>query len=82
MSDAKREGEALGMKKGREEGKKEGLEEGREKGKKEGLEEGREKGRKEIALTCLKKGLSLKDVEELTGLATEEILALQKKTES
>jgi predicted transposase/invertase (TIGR01784 family) len=82
MSDAKREGEALGMKKGREEGKKEGLEEGKKEGLEEGREEGKkeglEEGRKEIALACLKKGLPLKDVEELTGLTTDEILALQK----
>jgi predicted transposase/invertase (TIGR01784 family) len=65
MSDAKREGEAIG----REEGIKEGVEKGRK--------EGKEEGRKEIAVACLKKGLLPEDIRELTGLTIDEICILQ-----
>jgi predicted transposase/invertase (TIGR01784 family) len=61
LSDAKKEGEAIGI----------------EKGIKEGEAIGIEKGRKEIAVACLKKGLSPKDISELTGLTKDEIFALQ-----
>jgi predicted transposase/invertase (TIGR01784 family) len=81
MSDARQEGEilgmkkgeALGMKKGREKGKKEGLEEGEALGMQKGEAIGLEKSRKEFALACLKKRLPLKDIEELTGLTADEI---------
>jgi predicted transposase YdaD len=44
--------------------------------KREGEAIGMEKERKEIAIACLKKGLPIKEISELTGLATDEILAL------
>jgi predicted transposase/invertase (TIGR01784 family) len=73
MSDAKREGEAIGM----EKGEAIGMEKGMKKGKEEGIEEGLEKGRKEFAVACLKKGLSPEDVKDLTGLELDEIIELQ-----
>jgi predicted transposase/invertase (TIGR01784 family) len=69
MSDAKREGEAIG----REEGEAIGMEKGRKEGKEEGIKE----SRKEFAVACLKKGLSPEDVRELTGLTADEIRVLQ-----
>ena len=45
----RREGEAIGVAKGREEGRKQGIKEGREEGRQEGREEGRVQGRKDEA---------------------------------
>ncbi len=61
----------------------EGLEKGREEGRKEGREEGLEKGRREerkaIALKMILKGQEALEMSEATGLAEDEIKALQKK---
>jgi predicted transposase YdaD len=69
MSDARQEGEILGMQKGEILGMKKGEALGMKKGEAIGLE----KSRKEFALACLKKRLPLKDIEELTGLTADEI---------
>ena len=44
--------------------------------KREGVAEGFERGRKKFALACLKKGVLLEDIQELTGLNAEEIRSL------
>jgi predicted transposase/invertase (TIGR01784 family) len=74
LSDAKREGVAEGLEIGLEQGLTQGL----EQGLKQGLERGREEERKKFAAECLKKGMSLEDIQELTGLGTEEIRDLCK----
>jgi predicted transposase/invertase (TIGR01784 family) len=42
-----------------------------------GMEKGMEKGVKKVALTCLKKGMPMEEITELTGLTEEAILRLQ-----
>ncbi|MDR0572802.1 MAG: hypothetical protein LBG96_02015, partial [Tannerella sp.] len=42
-----------------------------------GMEKGIEKGIEKVAAACLKKGMSLEDVTELTGLTADEIRKLQ-----
>ena len=65
LSDAERTGMEQGIKKG--------IEQGIEKGIEKGIEQGIEK----VAAACLKKGMSLEDVTELTGLTADEIRKLQ-----
>ena len=68
------------------EGRFEGLQAGLLEGKKEGIQEGLLKGeikgklevKHEIAKNAFKKGLSIKDISELTGLSESEIKALIK----
>jgi predicted transposase/invertase (TIGR01784 family) len=66
MSDADRAGEERGIKKGIKEGEK------------KGEKKGRKDERKKIALAALKKGISLEDVSEMTGLSINELLKLNK----
>jgi predicted transposase/invertase (TIGR01784 family) len=61
MSDARKEGEAIGLKKG------EAI------GRAEGLTIGLEKGKMEIAANLLKKGMSIDDVINVTGLPKQQI---------
>jgi predicted transposase/invertase (TIGR01784 family) len=85
MSDA----EIVGMEKGREEGREEGIEIGIERGREEGIEIGREKGvekgieagLKKVAVACLKKGMPVEEICELTGLTEEAIRGLQESPE-
>jgi len=51
-------------------------EEGRKKGREEGLEEGQKKSAMEIARKLLKKGISIKDIVDATGLNEEFIETL------
>ena len=64
--------------KGREIGVEKGIEKGIVKGREEGIEKGIEKGREEailsVAKRMLKKGRSVEEVADLTGLS-EEIVA-------
>jgi predicted transposase/invertase (TIGR01784 family) len=80
LSDAKREGVAEGLEKGLERGLAQGLEKGLGQGLAQGLEQGLEKGREEerkkFAAACLKKGMSLEDIQELTGLGVKTIRSL------
>ncbi|MDR1416600.1 MAG: hypothetical protein LBJ57_04180, partial [Prevotellaceae bacterium] len=59
------------------EGREEGLKQGLEQGMKQGREEGIEEGIKKIALSCLKRNLSLEFIEDLTGLTKEKISTLR-----
>jgi len=61
----------------KEEGLKEGEIKGKIEGKIEGLKEGEIKGKIEIATKALKKGLSIKDISELTGLTETEIKKIE-----
>ncbi len=65
-----------GLKKGLEKGLKEGLEKGVKKGREKGIKEGRQQGIKEIAKKMKEKGEDTKYIQEITGLAEEEIKAL------
>ena len=66
--------------KGYEEGKEEGIEEGRIEGRAEGIEEGSKQKAYEIAKKMLKKGNSIKDICDITGLSIEEIEELRKES--
>ena len=66
---AREEGEKVGEKRGREIGRAEG--------RAEGINEGRSEEKTAIARNMLTKGYDLKTVSELTGLSTDEVLALK-----
>ena len=83
-----REGREKGLKEGKEKGLKEGKEKGLKEGREEGLKEGRQEGRKEgrdlalkeahnkeieIAKKLLSKGMSMKEIEEITGIPKDEL---------
>ena len=55
-------------------------EEGMAKGLEKGLERGLEKAQTEMAIRALKKGLSLEDIAEITGLSLETVEELSKQT--
>jgi len=59
------------------EGWDEGLAEGIEKGLQEGLKEGRKAQAVEIAKNCLKNGMDIKTIAQITGLSTDEIEKLK-----
>ena len=61
----------------REEGEKIGEKRGREIGRAEGKAEGKAEEKTAIARNMLTKGYDLKTVSELTGLSTDEVLALK-----
>ncbi|MCM1176629.1 MAG: hypothetical protein NC335_02615, partial [Bacteroides sp.] len=73
--------------KGRQEGLAEGLKEGEKKGRLEGLAEGEAKGRKEgrkesileLAKAMKARGMSTKDIADITGLMESEIHGLQEE---
>ena len=66
----------------RDEGKSEGIKEGIKAGIKKGIKVGKTEGIKEaklaIAKQALKKGLSIKDIAELTGLSETDVIQLSK----
>ncbi len=59
--------------KGIKEGIKKGKEEGIKKGKEEGIRQGRYTAQLEIAKAMLEKGISIKDIENITGIKEEEL---------
>ena len=61
---------------GRAEGRAEGLEEGRAEGRAEGLEEGVQKKALEVAKNLKSMGLSIQDIQRVTGLSKDEIESL------
>ncbi|MDR3199527.1 MAG: Rpn family recombination-promoting nuclease/putative transposase [Planctomycetaceae bacterium] len=71
-----KEGIKKGMEKGKKEGRKEGRKEGIEEGKKEGIEEGEEKKLIEIVNNSHRKGYSIEQIQEITGLSSERILKI------
>lgn len=65
--------EQKGLEKGIKEGLKKGKEEGIKKGKEEGIKQGRYTAQLEIAKAMLEKGMSIKDIENITGIKEEEL---------
>ena len=60
-------------------GYEEGIEEGRIEGRAEGIEEGSKQKAYEIAKKMLKKGNSIEDIYDITGLSIEEIEKLREE---
>lgn len=60
-----------------EKGFNKGIEQGIEQGKKQGIEQGKNQGKSEIISTLLSKGISLKEVSDLTGLSDKKIEKLK-----
>ena len=60
-------------------GYEEGIEEGRIEGRAEGIEEGSKQKAYEIAKKMLKKGNSIEDIYDITGLSKEEIEKLREE---
>jgi predicted transposase/invertase (TIGR01784 family) len=83
LKEGLREGLKKGEEKGLERGLKRGLKNGLKKGEEKGLKKGEEKGRKEatmsVAVKLLQKGISLNEIEELTGLTASEISSLHRR---
>jgi flagellar biosynthesis/type III secretory pathway protein FliH len=52
---------------------------GRQQGLKQGLQQGRKEGKREVAERMFRKGASVSDVVELTGLSEEEAEEIRKK---
>ncbi len=69
-------GRAEGRAEGIAEGRAEGIAEGRAEGIAEGRAEGIAKGRADVARNLKKKGMSVSDIADVTGLTEEEIKAL------
>jgi predicted transposase/invertase (TIGR01784 family) len=67
------EGIKEGIKKGKEIGLQEGLQKGLQKGLQEGLEKGEFKAKIETAKKMKKKGYSIKDICEITGLSKKDL---------
>ena len=59
-------------------GKEEGIKEGKEEGIKEGKEEGIRDGKLETAENMLKKGYTIADIIDVTGLSEKDILNSEK----
>ena len=59
-----------------------GITEGITKGIAEGITKGKAEGKVEIAIKLLKKKYSINDITELTGLSSEEIQKIKKKSGS
>ncbi|MDD6075517.1 MAG: Rpn family recombination-promoting nuclease/putative transposase [Bacteroidales bacterium] len=84
LDTAKMEGRAEGLEEGRAEGRAEGLEEGRAagleegraEGRAEGLEEGVQKKALEVAKNLKSMGLSIQDIQRVTGLSKDVIESL------
>ena len=77
------DGEIKGSEKGRAEGEAIGIEKGRVEGEAIGIKKGRAEGEKEkavtIAVKLCKKGASIEEISELTGLTIEEITGILKQ---
>jgi predicted transposase/invertase (TIGR01784 family) len=73
------------LEKGLEKGRVEGLEKGRAEGEAIGIEKGKAEGRAEATINfCLKlfkKGISLEEIAELTGLPPKEITEILKNSD-
>ena len=73
---SRREARAEGLAEGLAEGRAEGIAEGRAEGLAEGIAEGRAEEKYDIAKAALAMGLTVDDVEKLTGLSKEELSRL------
>ncbi|MCU0286930.1 MAG: hypothetical protein MUF15_11090 [Acidobacteria bacterium] len=75
-------GKEVGVKEGIEIGVKEGEAIGIQRGKEIGLKEGDEKAMWRFALSCIKKGIDIETIAELTGLPVERIELLRNVIQS
>ena len=66
-------GKEIGVKEGRDIGVKEGKDIGVKEGKDIGMKEGEEKEKWRVVLTCIKKGMDIETIAELTDLPIERI---------
>lgn len=81
VKEGRRLGLEAGMKEGQQLGREEGLQEGRQQGKQEGLMEGRQRGKQEgeraraaaIARALKDRGMSTREIADITGLNPEEL---------
>ncbi|WP_017652963.1 Rpn family recombination-promoting nuclease/putative transposase [Fortiea contorta] len=64
------------------EGLERGLQEGLERGLQEGLQEGRQQAQEEIALNLLRRGMTIEETVEITGLAVERVRELQARLQT
>ena len=67
-------------KKGLQEGRQEGLQEGRQEGREEGRMEGRQERDRQVILNMLKENADMNFISKVTGLSSEEIQKLKKKS--
>jgi predicted transposase/invertase (TIGR01784 family) len=72
LEQGREQGREQGLEQGRKQGLEQGLEQGREQGleqgRKQGLEQGFEQGRCEIITRMLRRGSSLEDISDMTGV--------------
>jgi flagellar biosynthesis/type III secretory pathway protein FliH len=77
LNHAREEGRREGMQEGKREGMREGMQKGIQEGKREGMQEGKREGMQEgmrkVALKMKKRGISVDQIAEDTGLSVEEI---------
>ncbi len=57
--------------------RQQGIEQGIEQGREQGIEQGREQGREQVARQMLNEGLSVRSIENCTGLTMEQIRAFR-----
>lgn len=61
----------------KQEGRVEGIQQGMQQGIQQGLQTGKREAARHIAQTMLKKGMSVEDIMEITGLSADELPSLQ-----
>ena len=76
MCEAIRKIRAKGIEEGIEKGRKEGIEKGRKEGREKGREEGIEQIKHDVVVNALRIRLSLKTIQKVTGLTTENIKSI------
>ena len=64
----------------KEESRKKGLQEGRQEGREEGRMEGRQERDRQVILNMLKENADMNFISKVTGLSSEEIQKLKKKS--
>ena len=72
------EGEKIGLEKGEKAGIEKGKKLGVEEGQKLGVKEGQKLGLEKVAINMLKQGFEIKDIQKVTGLSKQQILAFKK----
>ncbi|ALG69054.1 Rpn family recombination-promoting nuclease/putative transposase [Beggiatoa leptomitoformis] len=73
LEEGREEGRIIGREEGRAEGLEEGREAGREEGREEGLAEGKRAAALELARKLLANGISIEQVVQLTGIASDKL---------
>lgn len=70
-----------GMREGRQKGIKQGIQEGRQQGMQQGMLQGIKQGISKVIINMLLKGMSVEDIQELTGATNKEIEKVKKTIE-